>query len=111
MWTARPASPRRAIAAVIIGPGIATAIALAASRIGAVGAASMYLLAVVAVAAAGGVWSGVAAAIASFLGLNYFFTPPKHTFTVGKIAAGERDAPPELDQQPASHRGVATACA
>ena len=85
MWTARPSSPARAIAFVIVGPGIATGIALAASRIGAVGAASLYLLAVVAVAAAAGVWSGVAAAAMSFLGLNYFFTPPKHTFRVNKI--------------------------
>ena len=85
MWTARPASPARAIAAVVFGPGIATGIALAASRIGSVGAASLYLLAVVAVAAAGGVWSGVAAAVVSFLGLNYFFTPPKHTFNVSKV--------------------------
>jgi two-component system sensor histidine kinase KdpD len=85
MWTARPASPARAIVAVIFGPGIATGIALAVSRIGAVGAASLYLLAVVAVAAAGGVLSGIAAAVASFLGLNYFFTAPKHTFRVDKI--------------------------
>jgi len=85
MWTARPASPVRAVAAIILGPAIATGIALAASTIGAVGAASLYLLAVVAVAAAGGVWSGIAAAAVSFLGLNYFFTPPKHTFRVNKI--------------------------
>jgi len=85
MWTARPASPARAIVAVILGPAIATGIALAARSIGAVGAASLYLLAVVAVAAFGGVWSGIAAAVVSFLGINYFFTPPKHTFRVNKI--------------------------
>ncbi|MGZ4190489.1 MAG: sensor histidine kinase, partial [Actinomycetota bacterium] len=78
-------SPARIVAVAVIGPGIATGVALAAQSIGAVGAASLYLLAVVAVAAAGGVWGGIAAAIFSFLGLNYFFTEPKHTFAVDKL--------------------------
>ncbi|MGZ4142407.1 MAG: sensor histidine kinase [Actinomycetota bacterium] len=85
MWSARPASPARIVAVAVIGPGIATGVALAAQSIGAVGAASLYLLAVVAVAAGGGVWGGIAAAIFSFLGLNYFFTEPKHTFAVDKL--------------------------
>jgi two-component system sensor histidine kinase KdpD len=47
-------------------------------------ATSLYLLAVVGAAAVGGLWGGVGAAVLSFLGLNYFFTPPRHTFRVGK---------------------------
>ena len=47
-----------------------------------VSAASIYLLAVVASAAIGGLYSGLAAALLSFLGLNFFFTPPRHTFRV-----------------------------
>jgi two-component system sensor histidine kinase KdpD len=47
-------------------------------------ATSLYLLAVVAAAAAGGLWGGLGASVLSFLGLNYFFTPPQHTFRVGK---------------------------
>jgi len=47
-------------------------------------AASLYMLAVVAAAAIGGLWSGLAASVLSFLGLNFFFTPPHHTFRVSK---------------------------
>jgi len=47
-------------------------------------AASLYMLAVVAAAAIGGLWSGLAASILSFLGLNFFFTPSRHTFRVSK---------------------------
>jgi two-component system sensor histidine kinase KdpD len=42
------------------------------------------MLAVVAAAAIGGLWSGLGAALLSFLGLNFFFTPPRNTFRVGK---------------------------
>jgi K+-sensing histidine kinase KdpD len=45
-------------------------------------AALLYLLPVVAVAAVGGVWPGLAAAAASDLLLNWFFVPPYHTLTV-----------------------------
>src|SRR5207248_10372851 len=44
--------------------------------------ASLSMLAVVADALVGGVWSGVAAAVLSFLQLNYYFTRPFHTFKV-----------------------------
>lgn len=42
----------------------------------------LYLVVVVAVAALGGLWPAVAAAVASDLLVNYFFVPPFHTFTV-----------------------------
>lgn len=41
-----------------------------------------YLLAVVGVTLVGGFWPAVMAALASFLLLNWFFTPPLHTWTV-----------------------------
>jgi two-component system sensor histidine kinase KdpD len=44
----------------------------------------IYLVAVVAVAIAGGFWSAVLAAVAASLLLNWFFTPPVHTFTIDK---------------------------
>ncbi len=47
-------------------------------------AASLFILAVVGAAVVGGLWSGLAASILSFLGLNYFFTPPRGTFRVDK---------------------------
>ena len=45
-------------------------------------ALSSYLVLVVAVAAIGGVWPALLAAIAGFLLSNYFFAPPIHTFTI-----------------------------
>jgi two-component system, OmpR family, sensor histidine kinase KdpD len=44
----------------------------------------IYLVAVVAVAIAGGFWPAVLAAVAASLLLNWFFTPPVHTFTIDK---------------------------
>jgi two-component system sensor histidine kinase KdpD len=43
---------------------------------------SSYLVLVVVVAAVGGVWPAVLAAIAGFLLSNYYFAPPIHTFTI-----------------------------
>jgi two-component system sensor histidine kinase KdpD len=43
-----------------------------------------YLSAVVAVAVVGGFWPAVASAIAVSLLVNWFFTPPLHTFTIGE---------------------------
>lgn len=45
-------------------------------------AALLYLVPVVAVAVVGGVWLGLAAAVASDALLNWFFVPPYHTLTV-----------------------------
>jgi two-component system, OmpR family, sensor histidine kinase KdpD len=70
------------LAAVVL-PGGATIVGLAAGP-SSTKAASLYFLAVAGSAAIGGLWSGVAAAILSFLGLNYYFTVPFHTFRVQK---------------------------
>ncbi|MBI3648138.1 MAG: DUF4118 domain-containing protein [Actinobacteria bacterium] len=69
--------------AALLLPLLATAIGTGLN-LGPFGPPSLYLLAVVATAAIGGMWSGVAAAAVSFVGLNYFFTPPVHTLRVGK---------------------------
>src|SRR5690348_8500830 len=45
-------------------------------------AALLYLVPVVVVAVVGGVWLGLATAVASDALLNWFFVPPYHTFTV-----------------------------
>ncbi len=45
-------------------------------------AALLYLVPVVAVAVIGGVWLGLATAVASDLLLNWFFVPPYHTLAV-----------------------------
>jgi two-component system, OmpR family, sensor histidine kinase KdpD len=42
----------------------------------------LFLVAIVAVALVGGMWPAIAAAVAGFLLLNYFFTPPVDEFTI-----------------------------
>jgi two-component system sensor histidine kinase KdpD len=66
------------------GPAIATATALVVGSDHQVVATSAYLLAVVVAAAFGGRAAGLAAALLSFLGLNFFFTEPRYTFRVDK---------------------------
>ncbi|WP_279499246.1 sensor histidine kinase [Actinomadura rubrisoli] len=46
----------------------------------------LFQLLTVGVALVGGLWPAVAAAVAGFLMLNWFFTPPVHTFTIGEPA-------------------------
>jgi two-component system sensor histidine kinase KdpD len=64
-------------------PVAATLLALP-SHGGGVAAGSLYMLAVVGAVVLGGLWSGLAASVLAFLGLNFFFTPPRSTFRVGK---------------------------
>ena len=81
-----PLSARRRAAAVIIGvigfPLLTVVLTSARSHTGLATALSAYLLLVVVVAATGGVWPGILAALAGFLLSNYYFTPPVHTFTI-----------------------------
>jgi two-component system sensor histidine kinase KdpD len=44
----------------------------------------LYVTAVVVIAAAGGLWPAIAAAVASSLLINWFFTPPIHTWTIAE---------------------------
>ena len=44
----------------------------------------MYLLVVVGIAAIGGLWPALAAAVVSSLLTNYFFVPPIHTWTISE---------------------------
>ncbi len=46
----------------------------------------LYLLLVIVVATIGGAWPAIATAVAAFLLVNWYLTPPIHTFT---IAEGE----------------------
>jgi len=45
----------------------------------------LFLLLVVAVAAIGGLWPGLAAAIGAFLLVNFYFIQPHHTFTIAEF--------------------------
>jgi two-component system sensor histidine kinase KdpD len=73
-----------AVIAALIAPVVATVIAQPLSGKGPAVPALIYLLAVVGATAFGGFWSGLGAAVIAFLGLNFFFTPPKHTLRVTK---------------------------
>ncbi len=44
----------------------------------------LYLVVVVGVSALGGIWAAVLTAVASVLIVNWFFTPPVHTFVIRK---------------------------
>jgi two-component system, OmpR family, sensor histidine kinase KdpD len=88
--TRRPATlPRRrvaiALALAAVGPPLLTVL-LAQFR-GDVGLPSvllLFLLLVVAVSAVGGLWPALAAAVNGFLLVNWYFTPPLYTFTIGE---------------------------
>ena len=80
----REPSRARTITVALGAPALATGGALLAGSDWRVVAASAYLLGVVVAAAIGGRAAGVMAALLSFLGLNFFFTPPRYTFRVGR---------------------------
>src|SRR5881628_1253810 len=74
----------RAAVAAVVAPTAATGLALLVRPNTAAVGATIYLLAVVVAAAVGGTRSGLVASAIGFLGLNFFFTVPRHTFRVGK---------------------------
>ena len=82
-----PLPVRRRVAALIIGvigfPLLTLLLTTASSSHADLATAlSSYLVLVVVVAATGGVWPAVLAALAGFLLSNYYFAPPIHTFTI-----------------------------
>jgi two-component system sensor histidine kinase KdpD len=66
-------------------PGTATLLALLPRGVSTTSAALAYVVAVMIAAAFGGIAAGLLASVLSFLGLNFFFTPPEHTFRVDKL--------------------------
>lgn len=72
---------RHAVTA-LVPPGLVTLGALLPTQIPITTAALCYVLAVVIATAAGGLVSGLVSSVGSFLALNFFFTPPFHTFAV-----------------------------
>ncbi len=78
----------RAVAAGLVLPGMATILGLAIPHAGGASAAAIYILAVAGGAALGRLAGGIIAAGGGFLGLNYFFTPPTHTFKVRSVDDG-----------------------
>src|SRR5215217_6372301 len=78
----RAPSPRRVATAAILPPAAAVVLALAFGAGHLATATAVCLLAVVGAGAIGGLRGGIAAAILSFLCLNFFFTEPRHTLMV-----------------------------
>ncbi|HWG62408.1 MAG TPA: DUF4118 domain-containing protein [Streptosporangiaceae bacterium] len=78
---------RRQVAGVLLAAGLPLlTIALAAARhqLSLADDLLVYLVAVVAVAIVGGFWPAVIAAVTASLLLNWYFTPPLHTFTIAE---------------------------
>lgn len=65
-------------------PALVTALTALPFRVSTTTAALAFVLAVTASVLVGGYPAGLVASILSFLSLNFFFTPPIGTFTVGK---------------------------
>jgi two-component system sensor histidine kinase KdpD len=88
--TRRPAAlPRRRVAIglglAVVGPPVLTALlAQLRDHIGLPSVLLLYLLLVVLIAAVGGPWAALVAAISGFLLVNWYFTPPLYTFTIGE---------------------------
>jgi two-component system sensor histidine kinase KdpD len=79
----RPFGLRGAVVAVA-GPILVTGLAVLIPHRAAAVPALLYLLTVVAAGVVGHLWPALLAAALSFVGLDYFFTPPVHTFAVDK---------------------------
>ena len=83
------ALPRRRIAAgavlaAVLLPALTVVLAHLRDDLGLPSVLLLYLLAVVAVSAVGGIWPALGAAVAAFLLANWYFTPPLYTFTIGE---------------------------
>jgi two-component system, OmpR family, sensor histidine kinase KdpD len=77
---------RRLLAAIVAtaGPAAVTLLAIPDAGIPATTPALLYVLVVVLASAVGGAIGGLVASAVSFLLLNFFFTPPLHTFSIAK---------------------------
>ena len=85
--TEAPGLPRRRRAAgtlaAIGGLAVLTAVLVTVhTRLGLPSILLLYLTTIVAIALIGGIWPALAAAVAASLLINWFFTPPTHTWTI-----------------------------
>jgi two-component system sensor histidine kinase KdpD len=72
----------RTVVVSIAAPAIALGLALLIQPERELGVVSIFLLAVIGAAVAGGVVAAVASSVLGFLALTYFFTEPVHTFRI-----------------------------
>ena len=86
----RPASlpRRRVVAGGLLAVALLTALTVVLAELrdelGLPSVLLLYLLSVVVVSAVGGAWPALGAAVAAFLLVNWYFTPPLYTFTIGE---------------------------
>ena len=86
----RPASlpRRRVVAGALLAVALLTALTVVLAELrdelGLPSVLLLYLLSVVVVSAVGGAWPALGAAVAAFLLVNWYFTPPLYTFTIGE---------------------------
>jgi two-component system, OmpR family, sensor histidine kinase KdpD len=73
-----------AVVAAIALPTLTVVVAALRDHLGLPSVLLLYLLAVVIVSAVGGVWPALVAAVVAFLLVNWYFTPPLHTFTISE---------------------------
>ena len=78
----RRGAPMWAFLSAAVASAAATGLALPLPHPSPGSAAPVYILGVVAAALLGGIWAGLGAAVLSFVGLNYLFAEPLHTFEV-----------------------------
>ncbi|MBV9291221.1 MAG: DUF4118 domain-containing protein, partial [Frankiales bacterium] len=71
------------VAAIAL-PGLTAALAADRQHLSLTDDLLFFLSLVVAIAVIGGFWPAVVAAVASSLLVNWYFTPPLHTFTIGE---------------------------
>lgn len=79
-------SPRRTVAGLLLGilgvVALTVALSLAGVQPGLPLTVQAYLVLTVVVALVGGLWPALLTAVVSSLTINWFFTPPVHTFTI-----------------------------
>jgi two-component system sensor histidine kinase KdpD len=84
----RALSTRRQVAGALVGvllfPLLTVVMIALRESLGLPGALLLYLLAVVVVAAIGGIWPALVASVAAFLLANWYFTPPFHQLSIRK---------------------------
>jgi two-component system sensor histidine kinase KdpD len=72
----------RTVLVAVGSPAVALGLALLIQPERELGVVSLFLLAVIGAAVAGGVWAGVGSSVLGFLALTYFYTEPIHTFRI-----------------------------
>ena len=79
-------TPSRRLAGTVLGiaslTGLTAVLLAVHTRIGLPSIFLLYLTVIVAVALVGGSWPALASAVAASLLINWFFTPPTHTWTI-----------------------------